>query len=424
MLTDGYANPLATSSAEARDRYVLATEHLLAGEAGMADRFADVTRTDPGFALGHIGLARAQMISGNGAGAKASAATARSLADGLPTQQASHVNAMAMLIEGRMPEAYRTIRAHVAEYPRDVLIAQTCTSVYGLIGFSGQPGREAELLAYTNYLLPHYGEDWWCLSQHAFSLCETGQIDRASEMIDRSLALYPRNAHGAHVRSHACYEAGETAAGIDFLETWLRDYDRTGLLHGHLSWHVALWALEQGDTGRVWATIDADIAPGGAAGVPLVILTDTASILYRAELAGETVAPERWTELSAYARKFFPKPGLGWADIHAALAHAMAGDAEALQTIIENPAGPAADLVRDLGESYRAIAASDWPSAEAHLTGALADHARIGGSRAQRDLLDFTLLGVLLRQGKDTEARRLLALRRPVLADRQPVAGL
>jgi hypothetical protein len=280
------------------------------------------------------------------------------------------------------------------------------------------------LLAYTASLLPHYGEDWWCLSQHAFSLCEVGRVDEASEMVDRSLVLNPRNAHAAHVRSHASYEAGDRAAGHAFLKDWLKGYDRRGLLHGHLSWHVALWALEQGDTGLMWQIIDADVTPGAAKGLPINVLTDTASILYRAELAGEAVSPDRWRQVSAYAKHFFPKASLAFVDVHAALAHAMAGDSDALDSIVSNPAGPAAGLVRDFAEAYGAIARQAWTEATAHLTAAMADHARIGGSRAQRDLLEFTLLGVLLRQGHAEDARRLLALRRPALAGSAPVRGL
>jgi hypothetical protein len=338
------------------------------------------------------------------------------LTGGITGREKGHVAAMGMLINGQMPEGYHAIRAHVAEYPRDAMLAQTCSSVFGLIGFSGQPGREAETLAFTSFLLPHYGEDWWCLSQYAFALCETGQLARASEMIDRSLALNDRNANGAHVRAHVHYEARETTAGIEYLDDWLGGYDRSALLHGHLSWHVGLWAMTQGDTDTMWRKLDADVAPGVAEGNPLNVLTDTAAMLYRAELAGISVAPERWKTVSDYAAKYFANTGLGFADVHAALAHAMAGNTDALEKIIGNPVGPAADLVREFSEAFGAVARQDWREATTHLTHAMADHARLGGSRAQRDLLEHTLVNALLKQGKKAETGRMLALRRPVLA--------
>ena len=54
----------------------------------------------------------------------------------------------------------------------------------------------------------------------------------------------------------------------------------------------------------------------------------------------------------------------------------------------------------------------------------MATHERVGGSRAQRDLLEFALLGALLRNGRTEEARRLLILRRPIHSRAPPLAGL
>ena len=82
----------------------------------------------------------------------------------------------------------------------------------------------------------------------AFAQVEVGEIDRALATIERSLALYPRNANGAHIRAHVYYEAGERAAGLAYLEDWWRDYPKESLLHCHISWHIALWRMELGRT--------------------------------------------------------------------------------------------------------------------------------------------------------------------------------
>jgi tetratricopeptide (TPR) repeat protein len=424
MLTDRYGNELATSSTETRDLYVDAVDKLLGAAPDTREAFNAVTASDPDFALGHSSLARACQIKGDPTAAKAAMATARSLTEGLSAKDAAHINALGLLIDGNGAAAYPAIRQHVAEHPRDVLVAQTCTSVFGLIGFSGRPGREAELLAYTTSLAPHYGDDWWFLSQHAFSFCETGQLDRADEMIDRALAVNPRNAHGAHVRAHVYYEAGEPAAGMSFLEGWLPDYDQAGLMHSHLSWHLALWKLGQGDIDGVWSLVDQYIRPSASQAFPLIVLTDYAAILYRAELAGVPVPAERWKVVSDYAHKHFPNFGVAFADVHAALAYAMTGETDALARIIANPAGPAGDVVKEAATAFQAIANQDWSGAADHLAAAMADHARIGGSRAQRDLLDHSMLAVMLKLGRSDEARRLLALRRPVQSASPPVAGM
>jgi hypothetical protein len=54
----------------------------------------------------------------------------------------------------------------------------------------------------------------------------------------------------------------------------------------------------------------------------------------------------------------------------------------------------------------------------------MADHARLGGSRAQRDLLDFAYANALLQAGHGDEARRVMAMRRAALAEVAPIAGL
>lgn len=424
MLTDRYDNPISTSSTRARDLYVTAVDKLLEGAPRMTEAFEAVVAEDPGFALGHAGLARINHATGNVAKAREIIAKARELASGITEREAGHINVFDLLANGKTKEGFSVVVDHITANPRDAMIAQTSTSIFGLIGFSGLPGREAEMLAFTSSLQSHYGDDWWFLSQYAFALCETGQLDKASMVIDRSMAINPRNSHGAHVRSHVYYEAGETELGVSYLDDWLKDYDRSAIMHGHLSWHVALWALQLGDTAEMWQRVEADVKPGAALGLPINILSDTASILYRAELAGETVPKEKWREVSAYASKFFPNPGLSFIDYHAALAHAMAGDGDALANIIANPKGPAGDLVRDVAEAFAAIAGQDWLKAERLLTHCMADDARLGGSRAQRDLLEFSLLECLLKQGRAEEAHRLLALRRPVLADTHPVRGL
>jgi Tfp pilus assembly protein PilF len=424
MLEDRYGNALTTGSTEARDAYVEAVDRFLAAAPGVEEAFSQAVEADEGFALAHLGLARHRQASGRAADAAAPLAAAVAVAPGVSPREASQIAALGLLIEGKGADAYRAIRAHLAEHPRDAMVAQTCMGVFGLIGFSGQPGREAEQLAFTTALAPHYGDDWWFLAQHAFAEMEADQTGPAAATIERSLAGNPRNANGAHIRAHLHYETGETEAGYAYLDDWRRDYGKGGQLHCHISWHIALWALLRGDVARMWQVVDADIAPGAAWGPPINVLTDIAALLYRAQLAGVAVPAERWRDVSRYAARCFPVPGIAFADVHAALAHAMAGETQALAAIVRDARGPAGDLVRTLAEAFGAIAAADWPAATRHLALAMADHARIGGSRAQRDLIEFAMAGALLKQGKAEEARRLLAMHRPRAPQSAAVAGL
>ncbi|AXI49037.1 tetratricopeptide repeat protein 38 family protein [Sulfitobacter sp. SK012] len=423
MLTDGYGNKISVDSQAALDLYDQGVRLFLGAGFGAPDAFQSSVDLDPNFALGHVALARSLMMSGQMPQAKAAITRAQELGSNLDSRQRQHIECMVLLSSGQPKQARELVKNHVRDYPRDALIAQLCASVFGLIGFSGEVGREAELLAYTSALLPHYGDDWWMMSMHALSLCETGQIDASTRLMDKSLALNPRNANAAHFKSHAQYEGGETAAGRQYLAGWLSDYDDRAILHGHLSWHSALWALHDGDEAGMWAAIDAGVGPGAAKGLPINVLTDTAAILYRAEMAGLSVDPVRWSALSDYAQRFFPETGQSFADMHAALSHAMAGNGDRLAHISDTAKGFAGDLVKPLAQAWGAIARENWSDALEELGQVMGSTERLGGSRAQRDLLELTYANVLLKLGKTAEAQRCLTTRRPVLTANLSLAG-
>ncbi|MEX0337467.1 MAG: tetratricopeptide repeat protein [Arenibacterium sp.] len=422
-LTDRYDNPVTTASNDAVAHYIEGVDCFLAARYGAVAAFQAAVDADPGLAVAHAGLARAAMMSGDMAGAKSAFTAAQSCTGGVSDRERDHIAIFGLLLSGKAAEARAAVLAHVNKYPRDAMVAQLNTSVFGLIGFSGQTGREAALLAYTTQLMPHYGEDWWMLSQQAISLCEVGRTEEALDVMARSLELEPRNANASHFKAHSHYERGETVEGRDFLREWMKDYDRRSVIHGHLSWHVALWSLHLGETESMWEAMDDAIAPGTGHALPLNVLTDTASLLCRAEMAGVDVAPERWQAVSEYAAKCFPETGQSFADMHAALAHAMAGQGEALNRMIASARGFAADLIAPLVEGWRAMAAQNWQSALDALTPVMAQHERLGGSRAQRDLIEFAYLKVLLKLGRRDEAHRLMQMRRPQLGTSAPVVG-
>ena len=414
MHKDAYGNPLSTPSQAASDAFNLAMACYFTAQPGAETHFATALEADPGFALAHVGLARAHHVSGDGRAARAKMADAEKHTDGLTTREAQHLAILNTVITGQGPDPLAAARAHLAEFPRDALIASLCLGVFSLIGFSGRPGREAENLAMAAVLAPHYGDDPWFLSYYGFAQMEAGQLAQAERSIEVSLAGNPKDANAAHHRAHLCYEIGDPDAGYAYLSNWMSGYDRAGLMHCHNSWHVALWAMARGDTDAMWQIVDRDLDPDVTLSPPINVMTDLASLLYRAELAGVAVPGARWKQVSAYAAAHFAKPRLAFVDVHSALAHAMAGETELLDRIRNDAKGPASDMVVWLADAFGAIARQDWAVAEAHLTRTLGDQARIGGSRAQRDLIEFAMAQVLMKQGKSDAARLLLATRRPM----------
>jgi tetratricopeptide (TPR) repeat protein len=423
MLTDRYGLAITTSSEAARDAYIAGYDGVLSAAHDDKAQLERATALDRDFALAHVALARARFLLADVAGAREAAARARTLAPHTTPREQSHINALCLAIEGNPVGSLEATRDHLAQYPRDAMVASPATGVFGLIGFSGRLEREPEQLAFLEALKPHLADDWWYQSVYAFALEEMGRLDEARELIERSMASNPRNAHGAHIKAHVLYERGEDQAALDYLDSWLADYPREGLMHCHISWHVALFALIVGDAARAWQVYETQVHPGGAWGPALNVATDAPAFLWRAELAGHKRRADAWQAVHAYAQTSFPRAGIAFVDVHRALAAVATGDNETIGRIVSelqqraaSGRSPAGDIVPRLAAGLAAYARGDYGAAIATLEPALSETVRIGGSRAQRDLVENTLLAAYLKAGRDAEARKHLANR----TDRRP----
>ena len=404
-MQDRYGLPLSTASAAARDAYVEAIDLFLAAQPGIDEALGRALQADPGFALAHMALSRLHQVHGRGAQAREAAQRATELSAGLTARERGHVQALSRLVAGDAAGAMAAIREHLAAFPRDVTVLVPCAGVFGLFGFSGRVGRERELPGFLAQYASAYGDDWWFLAALAFAQGEVGELEAARANIERSLQGHPRNANAAHIRTHVDYEADQPEAGLAWLQQWFAGYGRMGLMHCHLGWHLALWNLDLGREKEAWQAYETLVQPQqpggpGAWGPPLNVLTDAAAFLFRVELAGGSRDTGRWTQLAAYARETFPQPGLAFADMHSALAYAMSGDGAALAALVEGARGPAGDMVAALGRGFGAYARGDWAAAVDALAPVCVEHERIGGSRAQRDLIEYALLVAARHAGR------------------------
>jgi hypothetical protein len=418
MLADRYGLPVSTGSQAALDAYIAGADCLLSATWGWREHLGGAIAADPALALARIALARGLFLDADVKPAREAAVRARVLAEKATPRERSHVNAIALAIEGKPVAALAATREHLVLWPRDAMVLAPATGVFGLIGFSGRQGREAELHELLRELAPHYGTDWWFACVHAFAACECGKLDEAWQLIESSMSANPRSAHGAHIRVHVLHERGEMARIQDYLAQWMPAYDRRGLLHCHLSWHVALTAMLLGDAERAWAAYRAAVHPGGSWGPPINVVTDAASFLWRAELAGEPRRPGLWREVREHALASFPAAGLSFADVHSALACIADGDCASLERLAGEmrrrlAAGrlPAGGVVPAIVEAFAAYASADWNAAIALLERSLPETVRIGGSRAQRDLVEHTLIAAYLKAGRPEDARRLVERR-------------
>jgi len=430
MPTDRYGLALATESSAARDAYVEGVDLLLTVYPGAEAAFGRAIAADPGFALAHAGKARALQLAGNLPAMREALAAAQTSAEGGSERDRSHVGVFADLFAGQTVAALAAIRAHVETWPRDALILSLAANQGGLIGMSGLPGREQDLVDFLARLAPQYGEDWWFNCHYGMALSEIGQHNSARPRIERSLAQVRRNAYGAHAFAHLCYETGERDSGIAFMREWLPQYDRNGGLYGHLAWHLGLFELHAGNLEGGFHLYDDSFSADDHRGAIHQKLADSVAFLWRSELAGYPRDHARWVKIQEFARAKFPRPGMSLADWHIALAHVAAGDdaafdawVAAIEDLAKAGRYPSGSIVPTAARAFAAFQRGDHATAIDLILSILPERERMGGSRAQVDLMEATLLRAYVSTGRMRDAQALLERRRPGPAG-LPVAGL
>jgi tetratricopeptide (TPR) repeat protein len=428
VLADQYDLPLSTESVAARDAYVQGCELALTFYPGAIEAFDRASAADPGFAMPHAGKAQVLVRGGDVVGGRAALAAAQSFSDGISAREAGHIRFFELVFAGETHKAIVFLETHLAEWPRDALIVGIAANPNGLIGGSGQIGQKRQIAVLMDRLAPHYGDDAWFLSFHAMALSEDGRLAEAQAKIDRSLALTTKNAHGAHGYAHICYESGALEASRSFLTPWLQTYPRNGFFHGHLSWHLSLCELQAGNFETARNLYRDAITPNRHSGGPQQKLSDGAGFLWRSELAGLPRDNDAWLATYNCAKQELPRPTGGLADLHVILAQAVAGGDDVSrqarsEEISRQERYLSGDFLPAVGQGIRAFERGDPAGAIAALSPLADESERIGGSRAQHDLIAFTLMRAYLDSGRLDEARDWLRRRRPG-ASGVPVEGI
>jgi tetratricopeptide (TPR) repeat protein len=430
MLRDRYELPLSTTSCAARDAYVEGCEAKLTMYPGAIEAFDRAIAADPGFALAHAARAHALLERGDAAAARASMAAANSLTASLSAREASHIAFFDLIVAGDAEAALSAVLAHVNTWPRDAIVLATTAFTNGLIGNSGRAGQKRALLDLLDNLAPIYGDDWWFTAHHGMALSENGQRDAARPKIERSLSQNPKNPWAAHARAHWCYEEGDADEACAFLASWLPTYPRDGSLYSHLSWHLALGHLEMGNATAALRLFRETFAPDVHSGPPRGKVTDAVSFLWRWELAGHPRDVEAWRMMYEFASSAFPRAGIAFSDTHIALAQAVVGNDAALEARAKEMDGlarqgryPSGPLVPAVSRAFAAFEKRDFSTAIDALQPIVSEIERIGGSRAQLDLVEFTLLKAYIGASRLDDGRRMLRGRRRGSSS-LPIAGL
>jgi len=228
------------------------------------------------------------------------------------------------------------------------------------------------------------------------------------------LELHAENARGAHVLAHTYFESAAHEAGETWLLSWLAEHEPQLMFAGHLWWHVALHQLALGDREGAVETLHDGIAMAGQA--PFRV-PDVASLLWRMDLYGMHPDEKEWRTASDFAAEVVTTPRFAFVDAHVVMAHAAAHDLDRAQAFVdqlERQASGGNEVVRDvvlpIARGVSAYASGDLAETIKQLQPLVTtgDLVRLGGSNAQREVFEDTLIAAHVARGDRSEATELL----------------
>lgn len=409
--------PLSTTSDHAAERYREGVDLLLSAWPGAGEVLEEAIAADPDFALAHAARARLHAMRAEPTKAKTSIATAAEIVTRRGDErERNHVEVLSLAIHGQSAQALERALAHADTWPRDVLILSLPLGAFGLFAFSGMADHDQARVDLCERHARHFAaDDWWFLTYRGWAHAENGNVAHGRALTQRGFGLRRNNANGAHALSHALYEGGAGEEAERLIAGWLPGYDRSGALHGHIAWHAALAALERGDADRALALYGEHVQPSVSAGLAVNVISDTASFLWRLQAYGHQVPKGLWRAAADYAAPTFPKAGFAFADVHMALLAAATGDkaaveqrVSALAQLLEAGTLAAGPVVPAVCRAALAFAEEDYAGCARLLEPVATEVVRIGGSGAQREIVEDMLLLSLMRSGEAAKAHTVL----------------
>jgi tetratricopeptide (TPR) repeat protein len=340
-----------------------------------------------------------------------------------PREQAHH-DAIGAWIRGDWHGAGRSLDGLLERWPADLLALMYGHLVDFFVGDAAnlrdRPGRSLTAIDAAH---PHAA---FVRGMQAFGLEESGHYEAAEDAGLAALAVNPDDVWAVHAVTHTYEMRGRVSTGVEFLTSREQDWGTGNLFTVHNWWHLALFHLELGDPAAALAIYDREVHHESSDSMVLQLL-DAAAMLWRLHLDEIDTGARFATLADAWSTADDARPWYAFNDVHATLAYVGAGRLGDAERLVERMAryvndahGTAATrsnvaMTAEIGlpasQALVAYGKGDWSEVVARLAPIRRRLHHFGGSHAQRDVLQRTLLEAALRNGHVDLARGLLAER-------------
>jgi tetratricopeptide (TPR) repeat protein len=412
-----------TGSAEAVSSYDRAIDHLIRFQSEVVDTAAAAVAADPGCALARLLCAYLALMSTEEsatAGAIDALGGLHAGADDLLPRERAHLAAAETWIAGDMARAGSLLGDITVSYPRDLL----ALSVGHQIDFF--TGDAVNLRDRIGRALGGWHTDdrqlGFVQGMYAFGLEECNLYQQSEEVGQSAVAGNSDDVWGIHAVVHTYEMAGRVPEGVRFMRRREADWQSGNFLNVHNSWHYALYLLQAGDTEGALAVYDRMIRHAGSQDVALELL-DASALLWRMWLEGTPVG-DRWQPLAAAWGRILAPGFYPFNDMHAVMSFIGNGEldrAEGLVRALDEVVAHRVDtssgwrMTAEIGlpvcRSIVAFARGEFGAVIADLLPIRTRVHHFGGSHAQRDAVERTLLDAAIRAGRHELAAALVSER-------------
>ena len=413
-IRDSLDHPLSGASAKALDPFERACHELRCFVGDPLGRAQQALSESPEMTMGHLLVAYLNLLGTEPAGLQpAREALRAALALPANEREQAHRRAVEHLVAGRWHAAGLVLEDLSIRDPLDVLALQVGHQIDFFTGHSRMlRDRIARAQSAWEAGMPGYHA---VLGMYAFGLEETGDYVRAEALGRRAVALEAHDGWAWHAVAHVMEMQDRRRDGVAWLGARSQTWSEGSFFAVHNWWHLALFHLGLDEIDAVLELVDARIL--GSESAVVLDMIDASALLWRLHLRGVDVGnrwqtlAQRWTTVTGTSQYAFN-------DLHAMMAFVGAGrgdDAMRLLATQERAAlvfdGDNVQFLRDVGyDATRAIHAfgnGRYDEAVQRLR-PLRSHAhRFGGSHAQRDVIDLTLIEAAARDGQQALADAL-----------------